>query len=112
MGYRSEVAVAIKADFYTKLIEGISDNTEAIRSLISEAEVYKRGRGILLHWVGVKWYYGNVDKFEESLRAIDDEEWIMYEIGEELEDIKVCGHWWDNPFNLSVSRSLSFSNIE
>lgn len=106
MGYRSEVAVAIKREFYPMLIEGIPENTESVKSLISEAEVHKGEDGFLIHWDHIKWYYTTVEKFEQSLKAIDPDHWIMFEIGEDLEDNKVIGHWWENPFNLSISRSL------
>lgn len=106
MGYRSEVAVAIKAEVYPMLIEGIPENTESVKSLISEAEVHKKEDGILLHWDHVKWYYTTVDAFMASLKKIDSEHWVFFEIGEDLEDNKIEGHWWDNPFNLSISRSL------
>lgn len=106
MGYRSEVAVAIKAEYYTTLIEGVPANTSVIRDLISQAEVYKKDDGILIHWQDVKWYYTNVEKFEFSLKEIDSEHWCFIEIGEDIADNKMDGHWYDNPFNLGINRSI------
>lgn len=106
MGYRSEVALAIKSDYYNALIDGIPDNSESVRELISEAEVHTKDDGILMHWDHVKWYYDNVSRFEASLNAIDSEHWYFVEIGEDYQDNNTKGCWWENPFNLGISRSI------
>lgn len=108
MGYRSEVAIALKPQAFTALIEGIPENTQHVKSLIDEAEVTKQENGILLYWDSIKWYEMNADihAFMESLQKLDNEDWIFFEIGEELEDMTINGHWWGNPFNLNISRSI------
>ena len=106
MGYRSEVAVALKSNKYSSLIEGADLPFDLIKNLIDEADIHKKDGGVLLYWDHVKWYYHSVDAFMASLRKIDPEDWIFFEIGEDLEDNKIEGHWWDNPFNLNINRSL------
>ncbi len=108
MGYRSEVAVALQPQAFTQLVEGIFENTQAIKSLIDDAEVTKREDGILLYWDSIKWYEDNEDirAFMESLEQINDDDWVFFEIGEELDDMRIEGCWHTNPFNLNISRSI------
>jgi hypothetical protein len=106
MGYISEVAIAIRRTAYQELIEGIPENTEAIKSLIDSAEVTKKNDGILLYWDAIKWYSADTEKFMESLYAIDSDNFYKVEVGESLEDNQTDGAYWDNPFNICITRSI------
>jgi len=106
MGYLSEVAVAIKPNYYTALIDGIPDNEKAVRELISKAEVHSHEDGVLIHWPNIKWYYDECERFMASLKNVDSEHWVFVEIGEDFDDNKNDGGWWSNPFDLSIQRSI------
>ena len=106
MSYYSEVAIAIRSSEFSQLIEGIPENTAAIKELIDCAEVTKKDDGILLYWSCIKWYYDSVVKFKESLYTLDSDAFYKIEIGEEMSDIEYDGAYYDNPFNLAVSRFI------
>lgn len=106
MGYRSEVAIAIKPDSYISLIESVPENSSAIRELISMAEVHSKEDGVLIHWSSIKWYGNSCDKFMDSLRRIDPDHWRFLSIGEEDLDDSMKGAWWNNPFGLAIERKI------
>jgi hypothetical protein len=70
MGYRSEVAVAIKPEYYPALINGVPERKELINDLISGADIHSHENGILLHWDHVKWYYNGWCEGKASRRAV------------------------------------------
>ena len=106
MGYRSQIAIAIKPEHYTSLIEIVPENSSAIRELISMAEVHSKEHGVLIHWSSIKWYGNSSDKFMDSLRRIDPDCWIFFEIGEGEFDDSSKGCWYSNPFSLAIERKI------
>jgi hypothetical protein len=109
MGYYSEVAIVIKQSAYQEFIEGIPENTDAIKDIISYGQVFKRNNGILLYWDCIKFYGSDVDKLEESLNMIGSDNYYKVHIGEEYSDADTDGDFWENPFNLVISRSIEMN---
>lgn len=112
MGYRSEVAVAVKKECYEALVAGYSDESKKnIEELISYGEKHENEYGILLHWQDIKWYsdYDDIAAFMKSLKNIDDKDWYMIRIGDDSDDTEINGCWWDNTFDLSVRREMNMS---
>jgi len=100
MGYRSEVAIVVSQKCYDVLAIGNRD-------IISQADVYHKEDAVLIYYDYVKWYGDNVDKLMNALEQIDHEQKMYIEIGEDVTDIKQEGGFWDNPFNIGVSRFIS-----
>ena len=100
MGYRSEVAIVVSQKCYDVLAIGNRD-------IISQADVYHKEDAVLIYYNDVKWYGEQVDKLMSALEQIDHEQKMYIEIGEDVTDIKWEGGFWDNPFNIGVSRFIS-----
>lgn len=88
MGYRSEVAVAIKIADYEKFIKGNSD----FKDLISIADISTNDKIVIIYWDWVKWYseYEDIQKFESALDCIADNEhpYAFVRLGEDYDDIE------------------------
>lgn len=86
MGYRSEVAVAIKVNDYEKFMKGNSD----IKELLSLADITSNEEIVILHWDWIKWYpeYSDIQKFNNILDIIADNEhpYAFIRIGEDYDD--------------------------
>lgn len=86
MGYRSEVAVAIKVNDYEKFMKGNSD----IKELLSLADITSNEEIVILHWDWIKWYpeYSDIQKFNNILDIIADNEhpYTFIRIGEDYDD--------------------------
>lgn len=106
MGYRSEVAFAIKKDkfrdFKHKLAEAIQDCDE----------VYKTDNGVVFTWSWAKWYedYEEVIAVSEVMDECEDlpgghELYGFVRIGENSDDIETKGSPYE--FGLGVSRTIS-----
>lgn len=100
MGYRSEVAIVVSQKCYDVL--AINN-----RDIISQADVSYKEEAVLIYYDDVKWYGDNVDNLMDDLWKIDHEQRMYIEIGEDLTDIKWEGGFWDNPFNIGVSRHIT-----
>ena len=54
-------------------------------------------------------YFSN-NFIENLLTELDWSDFLFVRIGEEVDDIDTRGSFWDNPFDLGISRSLILSN--
>lgn len=114
MGYRSEVALVIKAQEYQKLVEGNPERIDNVKSIINDADIHKKDGAVFLYWDYIKWYDipgGDPDvcAFMSNLNEIDEESWYMIIIGEDVNDIEINGSYYNNPFHLSLLRNISFN---
>ena len=111
MGYRSQIAVAIKQEVYQNFLKGKNEgDNEKIISLIQSTDKMSNLHGdILLYWESIKWYpgYPDVDAFMLSLNSLNHEDYYFIELGEDVEDTTIQGSWWDNPFELTINRSIN-----
>lgn len=106
MGYISEVAVAINPDVYDSFYNSLPESS---KELLDFSKIYKNEYGVLIYWSSIKWYYESVDHFMKYLRMIDLDKWFMIEIGEDADHNTELGEWIDNPFELSIRRSIEMS---
>ena len=109
MGYYSDVAlvlspVAVKA--FDKHIE--EDN--GIKSLLDIATITKDKDGCrLYYWNDIKWYNRKgLTELEDWLDTINDYEFILHIIGEDLEDTSTQGLFVCNPFDCRITRRIDF----
>ena len=116
MGYRSDVGLALKpfaVHILHKQINALDKNSEAfsvITDFLAYADKhYEHATGAEIYlWEYVKWYdeFPDVGFIENLLETLDLSDFLFIRIGEELDDIEYRGNFWDNPFDLSVSRSI------
>ena len=121
MGYRSDVGLALTQSAVQTLNRKLNalDKTSEAFSVITDffAYAYKHfadtesGSEVYL-WEYVKWYeeFPDVGFIEHLLTALDWSDFLFIRIGEELDDIDSRGSFWDNPFDLGISRSIIISD--
>ena len=121
MGYRSDVGLALTQPAVHTLhqkLNALDKNSEAF-SVVSDFLVYAdkhledadSGAEVYL-WEGIKWYeeFSDVGFIENLLTELDWSNFLFIRIGEEWNDIDVRGNFWDNPFDLGISRSITIAD--
>ena len=120
MGYRSDVGLALTQAPLQTLNQKLNalDKTSEAFSVITDFFTYadkhfedtESGAEVYL-WEYVKWYeeFPDVGFVEKLLAELDWSDYLFIRIGEELEDIDTRGSFWDNPFDLGISRSIILS---
>lgn len=121
MGYRSDVGLALtqaavqtlneKLNALDKMSEAFSVITDFFAYADKHFEDNNSGSEVYL-WEYVKWYeeFPDVGFIEHLLAELDWSDYLFIRIGEELEDIDTRGSFWDNPFDLGISRSIIISD--
>jgi len=96
MGYRSDVAIAMRKEDYELLKEFDKEN-ENLRDLLAVATVREKGEAVSLYWEWLKWYdsFSEVEAIEEFLGKLSDEDkpYKFIRIGEEWDDIEKEENW-------------------
>lgn len=109
MGYRSDVALAIKTEFIPDLIkENKNITTPEIKMLLERSDNFVKEDATLYHWNYIKWYGDDVDALISNLYNINSENWYFIELGEDIDDNKLMGAYYDNPFDLGYVREIRF----
>ena len=120
MGYRSDIGLALTQSAVQSLNEKLNDldKTSGAFSVIMDFFAYAdkhfedtdSGSEVYL-WENLKWYeeFPDVGFVEKLLAELDWSDYLFIRIGEELEDIDTRGSFWDNPFDLGISRSIILS---
>lgn len=109
MGYRSDVALAIKTEFIPELLKDHNNIPFVeIKMLLERADVMVKDDCTLYHWDYIKWYGDDVDALISNLYTINSENWYFIELGEDIDDNKLMGAYYDNPFNLGYVRQITF----
>ncbi len=121
MGYRSQVALALKAKHIKSFLEKVVFHPDSKKlfdnwcQISTEFEDRDDENGILFHWHSIKWYetydsVSNVMKFICDLPGDDPQaDFYFLRIGEDLTDVELEGLWWVNPFEISLDRSIHFA---
>ncbi len=123
MGYYSEVGLCLDKEAYTafktKLAKANEKLRQEVEGLLSYGTSKEINEEILYHWQSVKWYWGyeDVDFITNFIRDYREETsntefYRFMRIGEDYGDIEVEGDYWDNPFCLELSRTLTFIENE
>jgi hypothetical protein len=98
MGYRSEVAIAMRKEDYELLKEFDKENKNLIE-LLEMADKKEYNGAISLKWEWLKWYpeFSEVQAIEEFLCKLSDEDkpYKFIRIGEEYDDIETENNWGD-----------------
>lgn len=111
MGYRSNIAVAIKRQAYSKMMDSFnSKDLDLVKGLIDEAVVHKKKDGVLLLWDGIKWgtYFPEVAVMVNAIDNLEYDDYSYVEIGEDYSDATTKGGWYENPFNLGLIREIYY----
>ena len=118
MGYRSDVGLALSkvgADSLQKKLSSLDKDSE---TFFKVTELLKYARKHMKHeetgselylWDYLKWYdsYSEVRFIEDLMGELEDEEFLFLRIGEDMNDNEEKGSFWDNPFELSILRTIT-----
>ena len=117
MGYYSNVALCLTKNGMDQLKTALAeaeknnpDNFAAIKMLIGgEPSKIDEGSGsVVFLWEGEKWY----DEFDEIafvgklMDNLPHEDFLFIRLGEDYDDIEICGSFCGTPFNISVERKI------
>ena len=119
MGYQSDVGLVLSKDgvkFLIKSLDDISNSSirQDVLTLLSEYadEHYIHVDGTEMWiWNGIKWYpdYDSVSFIENFTSHIPSEQFLLVRIGEAQDDVESEGTFWDNPFDMGISRTITFT---
>lgn len=111
MGYRSQVALAMKNETFKEMLQNMDD--EAAPDLLTNVQKSFAAGWILLRWDWVKWYsdYAEVAAVEAFMHNLDssdrDAEYAFVRAGEEWDDTEERGNCGCAPFYLGVQKTVS-----
>jgi hypothetical protein len=121
MGYRSEVGLCLTKDAAAKLDEAraymkvVRDERlgDTDRLFMSAEERHDEDGSIAYYWSSLKWYadYEDVAFVDKFLKSIDGSDYLFLRVGEDVDDTESRGWWWDNPFEMRVSREIMFNDV-
>jgi hypothetical protein len=118
MGYRSDVGLALSkagADSLQKKLNSLDKDsviffnvTELLKYAYKHQKHEETGAELFL-WDYLKWYdnYSDVRFIEDLMVELEDEEFLFLRIGEDRNDNEERGSFWDNPFQLSILRTIT-----
>jgi len=117
MGYRSDIGLALTqkaVQILHQKLNALDKNSEAF-SVITDFFTYAdkhfedtdSGSEVYL-WEYVKWYeeFPDVGFIENLLAELDWSDFLFFRIGEEIDDMETRGSFWDNSFDLGISRRI------
>lgn len=124
MGYVSEVALALTrqgAETMRRKLASpeISQKAkESIQDFLDHADKCAKDKESgheAWSWEYLKWYrdepeyYPEVDFIDKLMAELEEEDFRFIRIGEDYDDTEVRGLFCENPFDLELGRSISFS---
>ena len=122
MGYRSDIGLALTQSAVQRMhqkLNSLDKNSEA-SSVITDFIIYAdkhhedadSGAEAYL-WECVKWYddFKEVSFLEELMQELNEQDYLFIRTGEDYDDTEVQGYFWDNPFDLKLSRAINICEV-
>ncbi len=122
MGYRSDVALALSKTGVEKFTTALNDScldygiANEVKALLESRARHltdPENGAELWYWEDIKWYtdYPDVNFIENFLSSlVDDEDYRFMRLGEDYEDVEVSGWFFEDHFNLGMTRKISFQS--
>ena len=118
MGYRSDIGLALTKEGSSRLQEKLnsldksSDIFSNVTTLLEYAhkhQKHEKSGAELFLWDYLKWYdnYPDVRFFEDLMGELEWDDFLFLRIGEDMNDNEEKGSFWDNPFELSILRTIA-----
>ena len=114
MGYRSDVGLALSKAGGEQLREelrALNKNSETTAFLnATDKHLKHEATGAELYlWSWLKWYdhYPDVRFMEDLMGKLESDDFLFLRIGEDMNDNEERGSFWDNPFELSILRTIT-----
>lgn len=104
MGYRSEIAIAVDPTVFANARENVK---EAFNEVFESPDI-KEAERIVFHHHCIKWYLSDESVFiiEKWLSSLDDTEYGLVELGEDLSDVRMEGEYYT--YGLDFVRKIDF----
>ena len=118
MGYRSDVGLALSKAGMLRLQEKLNSLDKDSETFFSVSELLKYACKHMKHeetgaelylWEYLKWYdnYSDVRFIEDLMNELEWEDFLFLRLGEDMNDNEEKGSFWDNPFELSILRTIT-----
>lgn len=116
MGYRSNVALCLDKPALNVLENRLDLDPvakSAFQELTSCADHFTDAAtsNEMWYWRDIKWYadYPEIAFLNQFLDELDYLEYYFIRIGDDVDDTEIRGNYWENPFDLYVSRKIGFT---
>jgi hypothetical protein len=118
MGYLSDVGLCLSYNGKCLLDHNIFDSDGQIKAsetfkLLEDAEKREHESGdVAYFWSDIKWHYSFIEVkfFEDLMINLSEEDYLFIRLGESNDDIDHRGGYWNNPFNMHLTRSIVFDS--
>ena len=118
MGYRSDVGLALSKAGALRLQEklyALDKNSESYiqtTHLLEYAHKHQKhdeSEAELFLWDYLKWYdnYPDVRFIKDLMNELESDDFLFLRIGEDMNDNEEKGSFWDNPFELTILRTIT-----
>jgi len=118
MGYRSDVGLALSkagAEQLREELRALNKNSETFSETTAflnatDKHLKHEATGAELYlWSWLKWYehYPDVRFMEDLMGKLESDDFLFLRIGEDMNDNEERGSFWDNPFELSILRTIT-----
>ena len=118
MGYRSDVGLALSKSGALRLHEKLNSLDKNSESYIQTTNLLKYAHKHQKHeesgaelflWDYLKWYdnYPDVRFIEDLMNELESDDFLFLRIGEDMNDNEEKGSFWDNPFELTILRTIT-----
>lgn len=121
MGYYSDVGLALTRDGVAFLNQRLEEADAKIRTSVKELLAFanthlqdKETGAECWQWNTVKWYqydpeyFPDIDFLERQLTDMNEADYYFLRIGEKFDDIEQKGDYWENVFEMHLTRSIFF----
>lgn len=117
MGYLSDVLLVLDNAASKQLeeqLENLPKNTkERVQKLLNSTDnryIAQNSNARLYYWKWIKWYieFTEVCFIEDFIDNLDENNYLIIVIGEELTDLREQGTFYDNPFHACLERNIKF----
>ena len=87
-----------------------AETRQSVHGFLACAEKRKDQSGAAVWlWEGIKWYYSaDVDFIKDLLQELNEDGYYFIRVGESDDDSEVRGCFWENPFNMHLTRGIAF----
>ena len=116
MAYRSRVGICFSEEIAVAMQESIGELPKRFKrevlALLKEADVKIEDEGCHA-WCRDRYRWNSsspdIAFVEDYLGELHMEDYLFIRIGEDINDIEVCGDYVDNPLGMNMDRTISFS---
>lgn len=120
MGYLSDACLCLKKDAIGNFISSLGNYSPTELRTIdnffarSKSFTHQESGDKLWHWHDVKWDsdIAEVAFVESFMDALPNTDYLFIRVGDDMEDNEVKGWYFQNPFEMSLHRTIEFAKLQ